>query len=87
MTKKRPTKKAVPTLTRIEKNRAAEINELIRSGIDPLTVTRYTSGGEARYTLEDIAIYYRLFGVSFMLIASSFEYQGLEQYTKQVQGA
>jgi hypothetical protein len=62
--------------------RMLEIEEAIKAGINPLSVTLCASGGSYRLTYLDVARYYELIGRPFTLTASYFEYRGDQRVQK-----
>jgi hypothetical protein len=53
--RKRKKWKAVPRITPYERRNAIEINDMIRQGVDPLTVSVHSAEGSHKYTYRDLA--------------------------------
>lgn len=57
---KKKNKKNVPQMSPFQRKNARDVGELLKEGVDPLTVRQQSIGGERHYTYKDIAHYYEL---------------------------
>lgn len=72
-----------PILTNFEKQRIDEVKELIDRGVDPLTVSIASMGGEYRLTFEDVANYRQHYNIPFNLTVSCFRVTGVGKDVKR----
>ena len=73
----------IQTFTPFERNKSKEIQELVRMGIDPRTVTNISIGGETKMQISDFLNLFELTGKKFDVVATSITRKG-EQRVRAV---